>query len=59
MEYRLEKIHVADRADRSAHIVQRLNEYAAEGWRVVSIDLRIHPAFAVEDLPVLLERKRT
>lgn len=58
MEYRLEKIHIDGQADRFATIVERLNEYAAQGWRVVSIDLRAHPSFTAEDLPVLLERRK-
>ncbi|WP_448955550.1 DUF4177 domain-containing protein [Labrys neptuniae] len=58
MEYRIVKIHFDGQADRNAHIAKRLNEFAAEGWRVVSIDLTVHPSFAAEDLPVLLERAR-
>ena len=56
MEYRIEMIHFKGEGNRSDFLVQRLNELGKEGWRVASVDLTPHPAFAEKSLPVLLER---
>jgi hypothetical protein len=56
MEYRMEMIHFKDQGSRTDFLVQRLNEFGKEGWRVASVDLTPHPAFAAGSLPVLLER---
>ena len=58
MEYRLEMIHFSEKEGRSTYLVKCLNEFAEQGWRVVSIDLSPHPAFASGPLPVLLERSK-
>jgi hypothetical protein len=58
MEYRLEMIQLSESEDRTAHLISRLNEFAKQGWRVVSIDLSTHPSFSAAPLPVLLERQQ-
>jgi len=42
---------------RLEQLVEHLNEFAKEGWQVVSVDLTAHGNFAVKKLPVLLERE--
>jgi hypothetical protein len=56
MEYRIEMIHFDNIDNRLEHVLRRLNAFGKEGWRVVSVDLRAHPAFTAGPLPVLLER---
>jgi hypothetical protein len=56
MEYRIEMIHFKGEGNRSDFLVQRLNEFGKEGWRVASVDLTPHAEFAVKSLAVLLER---
>ena len=62
MEYRLEMIHFSEKEGRSTshgiYLVKCLNEFAEQGWRVVSIDLSPHPSFATGPLPVLLVRSK-
>lgn len=38
-------------------LVEHLNEFAKDGWRVVSVDLMAHASFGVKTLPVLLKRE--
>jgi hypothetical protein len=58
MEYRLEMIHFGENEDHTAYLISRLNEFAEQGWRVVSIDLSLRPSFSAAPLPVLLERSK-
>jgi hypothetical protein len=58
MEYRVEMVTFGDVENRLEYLVQRLNEFGKNGWRVVSVDLTAHPAFEIGPLPVLLERKK-
>jgi len=58
MEYRFEIIHFNQNEDHAAYLVKCLNEFARQGWRVVSVDLSTHPSFAAAPLPVLLEREK-
>ena len=36
--------------------MEKLSEYAGDGWRVASVDLTPHASFGAGMLPVLLER---
>jgi hypothetical protein len=56
MEYRIEMITFEGQDKPSDFLVRRLNEFGKDGWRVVSVDLTPHPAFAKKPLAVLLER---
>jgi hypothetical protein len=56
MEYRIEMISFEGQDNRSDFLVRRLNELGKDGWRVVSVDLTPHPAFAKKPLAVLLAR---
>jgi hypothetical protein len=38
-------------------LVEHLNAFANDGWRVVSVDLMAHASFQTKSLPVLLERE--
>jgi hypothetical protein len=58
MEYRIEMISFEGKDNRPEFLVQRLNEFGKDGWRVVTVDLTPHPAFKTGPLPVLLERPR-
>jgi hypothetical protein len=58
MEYRLEMIHFTEGEDHALYLVNCLNEFANQGWRVVSVDLSPHPSFVAAPLPVLLEREK-
>ncbi len=58
VEYKVEMVHWKDEPEaRLDQLADRLNEFAKEGWRVVSVDLMAHAAFATKALPVLLERE--
>jgi hypothetical protein len=37
--------------------VEHINEWARQGWRVVSVDLTPQPQFGPRTRPVLLERE--
>ena len=56
VEYRLEWVDLHGEEPRLEKVVKRVNELAAEGWRVVSVDLTPHPAFEIAPLPIMLER---
>ena len=57
VEYKVEQVawH-EDHETRLAQLVERLNEFGKDGWRVASVDLTPQPSFAAKTLPVLLER---
>jgi hypothetical protein len=58
MEYRVEQVEWKDEPEsRLEQLVDRLNEFAKDGWRVASVDLTVHSSFEVKTLPVLLERE--
>lgn len=58
VEYKIEHVHWRDESEtRLDELVAHLDEFAKEGWRVVSVDLMAHSSFAVKMLPVLLERE--
>jgi hypothetical protein len=58
MEYKVEHVQWQDEAEsRLDQLVERLNEFAKDGWRVVSVDLTAHSSFEAKALPVLLERE--
>ncbi len=57
VEYKVEMVQWKDEPEsRLDQLVERLNEFAKDGWRVVSVDLMAHAAFQTKALPVLLER---
>ena len=58
MEYKLERVIWIDEHEaRLDQLVDHLNEWAKDGWRVVSVDLTLHGSFGLKKLPVLLERE--
>jgi hypothetical protein len=58
MEYKVEQVSWPEEHEtRLEQLVERLNEFAKDGWRVVSVDLTPHPSYEVRTLPVLLERE--
>jgi hypothetical protein len=58
VEYKVEQVHWKDEpGTRLAQLVEHLNVFAKDGWRVVSVDLMAHGSFETKSLPVLLERE--
>lgn len=61
VEYKIERIGF-DNAEHAksvdAQLVERLNAWAKEGWRVSNIDMTPHPMFGPRSREVLLERDR-
>jgi hypothetical protein len=58
VEYKVEKVQWKDEPEsRLDQLVEQLNVFAKDGWRVVSVDLMAHSAFETKSLPVLLERE--
>jgi hypothetical protein len=58
VEYRVEQIQWKDEPEsRLDQLVEQLNVFAKDGWRVVSVDLAAHSSFETKALPVLLERE--
>ena len=58
VEYKVEQVYWKDEPEtRLAQLVEILNGFAKEGWRVVSVDLLAHAEFGTKSLPVLLERE--
>ena len=58
VEYKVEQVHWKDEPEtRLAQLVENLNVFAKDGWRVVSVDLMAHGSFGTKTLPVLLERE--
>ena len=58
VEYKVEQVHWKDEPEtRLAQLVEILNGFAKEGWRVVSVDLMAHAEFEAKSLPILLERE--
>lgn len=58
VEYKVEKIQLKDEPEsRLDQLVEQLNMFANDGWRVVSVDLMAHSSFETKSLPVLLERE--
>lgn len=62
VDYRIERLPVLDHPEQHlAEILDRLNDFGREGWRVVSIDLTHRPSYSpaaqpAVPLPVLMER---
>jgi len=59
IEYRVEQIHFdssPDAASQSTQLVEKLNEWGRQGWRVANVDLTPHPWFGPQTRPVLLVR---
>jgi hypothetical protein len=57
VEYKVEQIQWhGEHETRLQELVERLNEFAKDGWRVASVDLTPGPSFGAKTLPVLLER---
>jgi hypothetical protein len=57
VEYKSVNIQWKDEVEsRLDQLVDAVNVYAKDGWRVASVDLTAHGSFAVKTLPVLLER---
>jgi hypothetical protein len=51
-------VHWKDEPEaRLAQLVEILNGFAKEGWRVASVDLMAHAEFGAKSLPILLERE--
>jgi hypothetical protein len=60
VEYKVEMVHWQDEPEtRLDQLVEHLNAFAKDGWRVASVDLTAHAEFATKVLPVLLEREVT
>lgn len=58
VEYKVEMVYWKDEPEaRLNQLTDRLNEFAKDGWRVVSVDLMAHASFGTKALPVLLERE--
>jgi Domain of unknown function (DUF4177) len=58
VEYKVEQVHWKDEPEsRLAQLVEHLNAFAKDGWRVASVDLTSHSSFETKALPVLLERE--
>jgi hypothetical protein len=58
VEYKVEQINWKDEPEsRLDQLVEELNMFAKDGWRVVSVDLMAHSSFEAKALPVLLERE--
>jgi hypothetical protein len=58
VEYKVEIVHWKDEPEaRLDQLTDRLNEFAKDGWRVVSVDLMAHATFTTKALPVLLVRE--
>ena len=58
VEYKVEQVYWKDEPEtRLDQLVEILNGFAKEGWRVVSVDLLAHAEFGTKSLPVLLERE--
>ncbi len=58
VEYKVEQVHWKDEPEaRLDQLVEHLNVFAKDGWRVVAVDLMAHASFATKTLPVLLERE--
>ena len=55
-EYRIEEITLTDSRPEDTQIVEQLNAFATDGWRVSAIDLANHPAWSTRRVVVLLER---
>ncbi len=62
VDYRIERLPVQDHPEAHlADILDRLNDFGKQGWRVVSIDLTHHPSYSPAaqptiPLPVLMEK---
>lgn len=60
VEYKVEQVHWKDEPEtRLNQLVEHLNAFAKDGWRVVSVDLMAHGSFETKTLPVLLVREVT
>lgn len=58
VEYKVENVEWKDEPEsRLDQLVEQLNMFAKDGWRVVSVDLMAHSSFETKALPVLLERE--
>jgi hypothetical protein len=58
VEYKVEQVHWKDEPEtRLDQLVEILNGFAKDGWRIVSVDLMAHSSFETKTLPVLLERE--
>jgi hypothetical protein len=61
-EYRIEYVQAdtdRDAGPINVQLVERLNGWARDGWRVVNVDLNPRPQFGPRSRPVLLERDYT
>jgi hypothetical protein len=60
-EYRVERTPFGEEPTKHLpELLERLNELGSEGWRVVSVDLTVHPAPMCgpnKTLPVLMVRE--
>jgi len=57
MEYKVEQVSWPEEHEtRLQQLVERLNEFAKDGWRVASVDLTPQPSYGAKTLPILLER---
>ena len=60
VEYKVEMVQCQDEPEtRLDQLVEHLNAFARDGWRVASVDLMAHAEFSTKVLPVLLERQVT
>jgi hypothetical protein len=58
LEYKVEQVHWTDDLEsRNDQLIEQLNAFAKQGWRVVSVDLTVHASFEAKPLPVLLVRE--
>ncbi|RPJ56728.1 MAG: hypothetical protein EHM23_22740 [Acidobacteria bacterium] len=56
-EYRIEQILLDEKTSRDTQITDSLNDFAREGWRVVSLDVDASSKASRKVLNVLLERR--
>ena len=57
VEYKLERVIWIDEHEaRLDQLMDHINEWAKDGWRVASVDLTLLGSFGLKKLPVLLER---
>ncbi len=55
-EYRIEEVKLTGGRPDAEQLVEHLNRFGADGWRVSAIDLANHPSWASRSAVVLLER---
>ncbi len=61
-EYRVEQVHFTNAphaGSYEAQLVEQLNAWGREGWRVSNVEMETHPTYGPRARTVLLERERS